>query len=103
MSLPSSTLFPEGTSSEQIIKMTLVVLQAHYQREADRLAEVLSGIDQLYIDKLSALWEELLTRYKPGDALATLTKIVAAELDGGDSPAPYPSGSDKPSLKLIDY
>lgn len=81
-----STLIPEGTDPEQVVKMTIFVLQAHHQREAERLAEILSGIDELYIQKLAALWEELLSRYdSQSEALSILTKIIAAELDGGDS------------------
>lgn len=82
-----STLIPEGTDPEQIVKLTMFVLQAHHQREAERLSEILSGIDELYIHKLAALWEELLKRYgSQGEALSVLTKIIAAELDGGDAP-----------------
>jgi hypothetical protein len=86
--LPSSkVLFPEGASAEQIVKMTLFVLQAHHQRETERLAEILSGIDEVHIQKLALLWEELSSRLSSeNEALATLTKIIAAELDSGDSP-----------------
>jgi hypothetical protein len=85
----SSSLIPQGAESEQVVKMVLFVLQARYQREAERLAEVLSGIDEVYIDKLASLWEELLARSQSqGEALATFTKILEAELDGGNGPVP---------------
>ena len=83
----ASALIPEGTNPEQVVKITLFVLQAHHQREAERLAEILSGIDDIYIHKLASLWEELLSQHgSQGKALSILTKIIAAELDGGESP-----------------
>lgn len=91
----TGNLFPKGLKSEDIVKMTLLVLHAHHQREAERIKEVISGIDELYIHKLSALFEQLLTRYPTqGEALTVLTKIIAAELDGGDSPM-QPSRQDR--------
>jgi hypothetical protein len=83
----NSSLFAKDTSPEQIVKMTLAVLYVQHQREAERLKEILSGFDELHIEKLVANYEAFLEHYKdPGKALATLTKIIAAELDGGDCP-----------------
>jgi hypothetical protein len=76
-----SPLFPPGTSSEAIVKMTLMVLQTQNQREPGRVAKALAAIDVFHIKRLAALFDELLARSdSPRNALATLTKIIAAEL-----------------------
>lgn len=59
--------------------MTIFMLKA----KSGEVAKALAGIDELYIKRLAALFDELLARSdSPRDALATLTKIIAAELDG---------------------
>jgi hypothetical protein len=89
-----SDLFPKGASSDQIVKMVLTVLQAQYQNQADRLREILSRIDEAEIAKWIALWEELEERHdSPGEALAVLTKIIAADIRSAEGVEPSLAGN----------
>lgn len=93
-----SGLFSKGMPPENIVKMTLMVLQAQKQRELEQLKAVLEGIDSAEIEKLTNLWLHLVLHYESDYdedtasrmALSNFTGILSAEMDGGEANYPKP-------------
>jgi hypothetical protein len=70
----------------EAVRFALAILYAYHKREADRLTKILEGYEDLLIDKLAKAWEKLTFEYGKEKALGLLTTMIAAELDGGESP-----------------
>jgi hypothetical protein len=68
---------------QTVLTLVLTVLQAHFQRQADQLQEMQSGLAELHTEKLTTLWQQLLDKQPPEKALTWFTQWILAELDGG--------------------
>ncbi|MBY0451252.1 MAG: hypothetical protein K2X01_11570 [Cyanobacteria bacterium] len=86
--LLSAFSLPENMTSEQVVHFLLVVLRSYHQREAEKLNEILTGFNELYVHKLVSDWETFRKTNTPKEALKLLTEKVSAELDGGNGPIP---------------
>ena len=87
----------EAVAAEDIAGLTVLTLKVHYERELERVQEILRGFDELYYEKLTLLWQSLISRNTSREkAYGTFIRIIEAELDGGNAPMVSPAFNTKP-------
>ena len=80
-------LFSTDLPAENIVRAVLVMLQSYYERELERVNDILAGFPDFYTDKLAAVWTQIKAESQSDtEALCLLTRVIAAELDGGNGP-----------------
>jgi len=80
-------LFPADLPPENVVRAVLAMLQSYYERELECVNNTLADFPDFFTDKLAITWLRIRAGSQSDvEALCVFTKVITAELDGGNSP-----------------
>lgn len=76
------TFSGKSVSSEDIVKLVLLSINVHYQRDADKVERMLAELKEIDQQELLAVFNGLRSASPIEEAIPLLTNWISAKIDG---------------------